>query len=88
MTYNRKQQCYACDQLNYITLNCEILTALIDTEKVHQVSYEDWFIDSEDDLRQIKILISSENLWMNKIKSFLQKMKNVQWFINNNNFSQ
>ena len=35
MIYDWKQQCYACDQLNHITLNCEALAALINVEKMH-----------------------------------------------------
>ena len=88
MIYSQKQQCYTCDQLNHITLNYKALAVLINAEKMHQASYKDWFVDFENDLKQIRISISNENLWVNEIKSFLQKMKNAQWFVNNNNFNQ
>ena len=62
MTYDQKQQCYACGQLNHITSNCEALAALINAGKVHRASFKDWFVDSEDNPRQIKISINNENL--------------------------
>ena len=60
--YDWKQQYYAYNQPNYITLNCEIFVILIKAEKIHQISYENWFVDSENNLKQIRILISNENL--------------------------
>ena len=48
MIYDWKQQCYACDQSNHITSNCEALAMLINTEKMHQTFYENWFVSFED----------------------------------------
>ena len=40
ITYDQKQQCYACNQSNHITSNCETLTALINARKMHRASYK------------------------------------------------
>ena len=88
MTYGRKRQCYACGQPDHIAPNCGALAALIGAGKVHRAPYGDWFVGPEGDPRQIRIPISGENLWVDEIKSFLQKMENAQRSVNNNNPSQ
>ena len=40
MIYSQKQQCYACNQLNHITSNCEAFTVLINAKKMYQASYK------------------------------------------------